>query len=136
MEGGVVVISSGTPTNISELAACYLRAVERFRLQAQLSNNDDEQLRSRDLALAALSEALGWADAIDSTVVAACFPCLQRRWCCYWLPQGSPSDTLPTRTRHQRSARRGVLHDYLTPAAPTDRPRRTINHCSLARSPQ
>ena len=57
---------SNTPTAIVYLVINCLRAVERFRAQTDRVSLPHEQVKSHSLARAALSEALGWADAIDN----------------------------------------------------------------------
>jgi hypothetical protein len=66
----VLEVFSGRPTSIRELIVNYLRAVERFRAQVGIAREPGEQLRSESLAGAALSEALAWADSIDSYLAA------------------------------------------------------------------
>lgn len=67
MGGHVIEVSPQDKSNIRELVASYLRAVERFRAEDLAgSSPGPHQLSTDSRGRAALAESLNWADAIDS----------------------------------------------------------------------
>lgn len=67
MSDHIIEVSPQDRSDIRELVASYLRAVERFRAEDNAGSSPGvHQLPTESRGRAALAEALNWADAIDS----------------------------------------------------------------------
>lgn len=60
----MIEIESGSPLRSDFLLGAYMRAVERLRTQVERSNRRRIQIPPDELGLAALCEALEWADTL------------------------------------------------------------------------